>query len=81
MSFVDPPIAVTSGEIVSPISLPSGTPSWITPELVALTLKVWQPQYVNPLSIGDAIAMIAGAGRLCRVLWTGGTHDPDKPVD
>lgn len=48
----------------SSLRLPAGTPSWITPELVELTLKTWQPYYKEPLTIDDAIGMIRNAGLL-----------------
>lgn len=44
--------------------LPPGTPAWITPELVAQTLEVWQPYYETPLSVEEAVAMIKCVGRL-----------------
>lgn len=48
----------------SSLRLPAGTPSWITPELVELTLKTWQPYYKEPLTIDEAISMIRSAGLL-----------------
>lgn len=52
----------------SGIALPAGTPGWVTPELVALTLRVWQPKYPLPLSVDDAIAMLIDTGRLVSLL-------------
>lgn len=46
----------------SALRLPAGTPAWITPELVELTLKTWQPYYSQPLTLDDAIGMIRSAG-------------------
>jgi len=46
----------------SSLRLPAGTPAWITPELVELTLKTWQPYYKEPLTIDEAIGMIRSAG-------------------
>lgn len=48
----------------SALALPAGTATWITPELVTLTLKVWQPFYRERLSAKDAVAMLAAVGRL-----------------
>lgn len=48
----------------SSLRLPAGTPAWITPELVELTLKTWQPYYKEPLTIDEAISMIRSAGLL-----------------
>jgi hypothetical protein len=46
----------------------AGEPAWITPELVDLTLRVWQPYYETQLSRDDAIAIIRSVGRLIGVL-------------
>ena len=48
--------------------LPPGTPAWITPELVELTLKVWQPYYRQTLSVEDSITILRNAGELVRTL-------------
>jgi hypothetical protein len=50
------------------VSLPPGTPNWITPELVEQTLAVWQPRYQCSLSVEDAVAILMGAERLVRTL-------------
>lgn len=50
-------------------SLPSGTPEWITPELVEATIRVWQPFYGKAqLSPADAVQILVGTGRLLAVL-------------
>ena len=49
--------------------LPPGTPAWITSDLVALTLKVWQPHYKEPLSPQDAVTIVLNVGKLFGVLW------------
>jgi hypothetical protein len=46
-------------------SVPAGAPSWVTAELIAQTMLVWQPYYENPLTIDDALAMIMSVA----VLW------------
>lgn len=48
--------------------LPPGTPAWITPELVRLTLKVWQKHYEKRLSVEDAVTLVLNAGHLFSVL-------------
>ncbi len=48
----------------APIALPPGTPAWITPELIRLTLKVWQPYYAELLTPDDAVTIVQNAGRL-----------------
>ncbi len=40
------------------VAVPAGAPSWITADLIARTIQVWQPFYENPLTIDDALAMI-----------------------
>lgn len=44
--------------------VPTGTPDWITAELVEKTIQVWQPYYKSPLSTDDAIEIIRNAGLL-----------------
>jgi hypothetical protein len=43
-------------------------PAWITPELIAKTIGVWQPYYATRLTEDDAVAMLQGVGRLFKVL-------------
>lgn len=50
------------------VRVPSGAPSWITPELIAHTLRVWQPYYQKPLTPEEALEMILGVSRLSDVL-------------
>mgnify|MGYP003153356267 CR=1 FL=1 len=52
----------------APVVLPSGTPTWITPELVELTQKVWQPYYDTPLTPEDAITILRNASGLLDTL-------------
>lgn len=49
-------------------ALPAGTPTWITADLIRLTLKVWQKHYAKPLSIQDAVTIVLNAERLFGVL-------------
>lgn len=39
-------------------------PQWITPELVAETLKVWQPRYAQALTEHDAIEILLNVAAL-----------------
>lgn len=48
----------------------SARPAWIKDELIALTLKVWQPYYPLPLTENDAVEMLHRVGRLFTVLRT-----------
>jgi len=52
----------------APVVLPTGTPAWITPELVELTQKVWQPYYDKPLTVEDSITILRNAGGLLEAL-------------
>jgi len=52
----------------APVVLPSGTPAWITPELVELTQIVWQPYYGEPLTVEDSITILRNAGGLLEAL-------------
>jgi len=56
---------------VENVRVPRGAPSWVTPELIAHTLRVWQPYYASPLTPEEALAMIQAAGGLIEVLSTG----------
>lgn len=52
--------------------VPPGTPSWITPELIAQTLRVFQPRYKEPLTESDAVGILQNLGRLFDCLGKGG---------
>lgn len=69
-SIPDHPMPTRSGVASAPAAacLPPGTPTWITPDLVHLTLKVWQPFYSANLSVHDAITILLSVGRLFRAL-------------
>ena len=65
-----PPLARTP-LIVHPPSagdVPSGAPDWVTAELIAYTIEVWQPYYQYRLTADDALEMLLNAGQLLRVL-------------
>jgi hypothetical protein len=48
--------------------IPPGTPTWITPALIASTLDVWQPHFAKPLTTADAIDILSDVGRLMDIL-------------
>lgn len=49
------------------VPVPAGAPRWVTPELLADTLRVWQPYYGN-LTPQDALSIIMNVGNLFDVL-------------
>jgi len=48
--------------------VPAGTPDWITAELIAATIRVWQPYYAATLTPEEAVTMILVVGRLFEAL-------------
>ena len=59
-----------TGSDVSPVpvlAVPAGAPRWVTPELLADTLRVWQPYY-GELTSQDALTIIMNVGNLFDVL-------------
>lgn len=50
------------------IVVPAGSPSWVTEELIELTLKTWQPFYSHQLIETDALEMILGVDQLFGVM-------------
>lgn len=55
--------------------VPAGAPSWVTAELIELTLKTWQPFYSHQLIESDALEMIAGVDRLFGVVSRGRSNE------
>ena len=49
-------------------AVPAGAPTWVTPELIAKTLKTWQPYYAEPLTPEDALVMILRVSSLFDLL-------------
>lgn len=43
-------------------------PAWITPELIAETIRVWEPKYSRPLTDGDAIEILLNVGSLLDII-------------
>jgi hypothetical protein len=54
-----------------PGDVPPGSPSWVTSDLIADTIRVWQPYYRTPLTSADALEMIMNVGQLFEVLFEG----------
>jgi len=55
------------GTLAAALAVPAGAPRWVTPELLADTLRVWQPYYGN-LTSPDALSIITNVGNLFDVL-------------
>ena len=51
--------------------VPTGSPDWITADLIEQTIRVWQPYYEAVLSSEDAVQLILSAGRLYQALSSG----------
>jgi hypothetical protein len=49
-------------------SLPPGAPAWVSAELLADTIVVWQPYYSEPLTDQTALDLVLGVGRLFAAL-------------
>ena len=58
----------------TPMRVPAGAPRWITSELIALTIRVWQPFYPDQLIPEDALVIITGVSRMVDIL-SGGDHE------
>jgi hypothetical protein len=52
----------------APSLVPAGSPRWVTPDLIAETIRVWQPYYPKTLTPDDALSMIMNVGCLLDVL-------------
>lgn len=53
---------------VPTVIVPQGAPSWITPELIGHTLRVWNPYYDDSLTVDDAVNILTGVSRLIGAL-------------
>ncbi len=60
----DPPNDCGAAGDVPASIVPAGTPDWVTPELIAETIRIWQPYYEARLTPDDAATMILNVGRL-----------------
>ncbi|MEX2167746.1 MAG: hypothetical protein WD851_00420 [Pirellulales bacterium] len=47
---------------------PAGAPTWVTPELIEKTIRVWQRFYEAPLTAEDALGIILNVSGLVEVL-------------
>jgi len=52
---------------VPALGVPAGAPRWVTPELLADTLRVWRPYYLN-LTHQDGLSIILNVSNLFDVL-------------
>ena len=61
--------------------VPSGAPSWVTPELLDHTIRVWQRFFESPLSIEDALEILTGTGLMIESLISdrGCDHASESP--
>lgn len=50
------------------ITVPAGAPAWVTPELLAHTLRVWQPYYAEHLTELDALDILLRTAALFQVV-------------
>lgn len=55
--------------------IPAGAPSWVTAELIELTLETWQPYYSHQLIEADALEMIMGVDQLFGVVSRDKNHE------
>lgn len=58
-----------------PTTVPVGAPSWVTEELIELTLRTWQPFYSHQLIEADALEMIVGVDQLFGVFSRDKTNE------
>ncbi len=56
-------------------SPPQILPNWMTPELIAETLDVWQPHYPKRLTDEDAIEILRSVGQLFDAFALGDIDD------
>jgi hypothetical protein len=69
------PSAAQTEHSIKKCSVPAGAPSWVTSELIAKTLRVWQPYYSERLTEEEALAMILNVAGLREVLSQGAEHE------
>lgn len=69
----------TSSRFVPPQSAthapPTGAPAWVTADLIARTIRVWQRYYDVQLTMEDALAMILNVAGLVEVIAQGDRHE------
>lgn len=50
-------------------AVPPGSPTWITPERIEYTLRVWQPRYKQLLTAEEALEILINVRNLLDVLY------------
>ena len=53
---------------IAGLGVPSTAPDWLTPALLAETIRVWQPYYAAPLTEADARAIVEAVTGLLDVI-------------
>jgi hypothetical protein len=67
--------------VVPPVvPVPAGAPGWVTPELLAQTLRVWQPDYEHTLTVEDVLEMMLNVGQLFDVLSRGNDREAVRRI-
>jgi hypothetical protein len=62
------------------VAVPAGAPSWITAQLVELTIETWQPHYERPLTTEDALEILLNVDRLLALLEDSGDEENRKEI-
>jgi hypothetical protein len=44
--------------------VPPGAPAWVTADLIAETIRVWQPGYNEPITADEALGILLRVGQL-----------------
>lgn len=60
--------STAASKVSDDISVPSGAPPWVTPELIAATLRTWQPRYHEKLTSLDALEILLNVARIFEIL-------------
>lgn len=55
------------------MTVPPGTPAWITANLIEATIRVWQPFYNEPITSEVAVEMLLRVGQLFGTLCPPGS--------
>lgn len=55
-------------ESANTIQPPPGAPKWVTPDLLADTLEVWQPYYKEQLTVAENLDIILCVSKLADAL-------------
>lgn len=61
--------------------VPPGAPRWVTDELIAHTLRVWQPRYKKELTPQDALEILMNVTELFKVLHSYSANESSKPAE